>query len=75
MFVENLKQPGDKAMKYRPVGVITFATDTFEEMADIIKKVNETVHCCNENGEDMIIKYTDFDYLKRIYDEGLKENA
>ena len=49
--------------------------DTFEEMADIIKKVNETVHCCNENGEDMIIKYTDFDYLKRIYDEGLKENA
>lgn len=75
VFVENLKQPGDKAMKYRPVGVITFATDTFEEMADIIKKVNETVHCCNENGEDMIIKYTDFDYLKRIYDEGLKENA
>lgn len=72
VFVENLKQVGDKALKYRPVGVITFATKTFEEMIEIIKKVNEVVHCYDENGNDMIIKYTDFDYLRDIYEQGLR---
>lgn len=74
VFVENLKQVGDKAAKYRPVGVVTFATDTVEEMIQIIKAVNDTIHCYNENGEDMIIKYTDFDYLRRIYNEGISAN-
>lgn len=75
VFVENLKQVGDKAPRYRPVGVITFTTDTFDEMEELIKKVNNTVHCYNEKGEDMIIKYTDFEYLRRIYNEGINADA
>lgn len=74
VFVENLKQIGDRALKYRPVGVITFATKTIEEMIEIIKQINEKVHCYNEKGEDMIIKYTNFDYLRAVYREGLKGN-
>lgn len=72
VFVENLKQVGDNAQIYRPVGVITFATKTFDEMRKLIEQVNETVHCYNENGEDMIIKYTDFDYLESVYKQGLR---
>lgn len=72
VFVENLKQVGDKALKYRPVGVITFATKIFDEMVEIIQKVNDMVHCYDEHGEDMIIKYTDFDYLRKVYNEGLR---
>lgn len=72
VFVENLKQVGDKALKYRPVGVITFATKSFEEMKKIIKSVNEDVHCFDENGNDMIIKYTDFDFLEEVYELGLR---
>lgn len=72
VFVETLKQVGDKAIKYRPVGVITFATDTFDEMKQIIQQINDKVHVYNEKGEDVIIKYTDFDYLKKVYEEGLR---
>ncbi len=47
-------------------------TDTIDEMCDLIDKVNTEVAFINENGEDTIIKYTDFDYLKRVYQEGLE---
>lgn len=71
VFVETLKQVGNQAPKYRPVGVITFATKDCEEMIRLIQMVNETVHVYNEHGEDMIIKYTDFDYLREVYELGL----
>ncbi len=72
VFVETLKQVGDKTMKYRPVGVITFATKDCEEMCELIDKVNKTVSVINEKGEDVVIKYTDFDYLRKVYREGLE---
>ena len=72
VFVENLKQVGDNAPIYRPVGVVTFATKTFEEFRTLVERVNETVHCYNEEGEDIIIKYTDFEYLRSIYEKGLR---
>ncbi len=71
VFVETLKQIGDFAPIHRPVGVITFATENCEEMCKLIQKVNDTVQVCNEKGEDMVIKYTDFDFLKKVYREGL----
>lgn len=71
VFVETLKQVGDKALKYRPVGVITFATEDCEEMCRLIDMVNKTVSVINEHGEDVIIKYTDFDYLREVYKKGL----
>ena len=68
----SIESIGDNAPIYRPVGVVTFATKTFDEFKTLVKKVNETVHCYNEEGEDMIIKYTDFHYLKDIYEKGLR---
>lgn len=73
VFVETLKQVGDSIIKYRPVGVITFATETFDEMKELVEKVNDIVHVYNEDGEDVIIKYTDFDYLRSEYEKGLAE--
>lgn len=71
VFVETLKQVGDEIIKYRPVGVITFATGNCEQMCELIDMVNRTVRVLNEDGEDVVIKYTDFDYLRRMYEEGL----
>lgn len=71
VFVETLKQVGNQAQKYRPVGVITFATKDCEEMIQLIQMVNDSVHVYNEYGEDMVIKYTDFEYLREVYALGL----
>ena len=40
-------------------------------MCELIDKVNREVSFYNEKGEDTVIKYTDFDYLKKVYAEGL----
>lgn len=71
VFVECLHHVGDTIIKYRPLANISFTTDTIEEMCELIDKVNKEVAFYNEKGEDTVIKYTDFDYLKRVYAEGL----
>lgn len=71
VFVECLHQVGEKIIKYRPLCNISFTTDTIDEMCDLIDMVNKEVAFINEHGEDTIIKYTDFDYLKKIYQDGL----
>ena len=58
-------------MKCTVLHNISFTTDTIEEMCELIDKVNKEVAFYNEKGEDTVIKYTDFDYLKRVYAEGL----
>lgn len=71
VYVETLKEIGDNIIKYRPVGNVVFSSRNIEEMCNMIKRINDTVHVYNENGEDVIIKYTDFDYLNKVYSEGL----
>lgn len=72
VFVENLNKIGEELHPYTSAGMITFSTDGIEDMCKIIDSINKTVKCINEKGEDMIIKYTDFDYLKKVYYEGLE---
>lgn len=55
----------------RTVGVITFTSEDIDEMINNIKMINETVSVKDAEGEDMIIRYTDFDYIKKIYFDGL----
>lgn len=69
---ETLKQIGDSIIKYRPVGNVMFTCEDIDETCAMIQKVNDSIHVYNENGEDVIIKYTDFDYLKKVYYEGLE---
>ena len=38
----------------------------------MIDKINRTVKIIDETGEDIIIKYDQFDYLKGIYQAGLE---
>lgn len=70
-FINVHRRVGDLVDKFSTVGVITFSSENCEEMCRKIDEVNKMVHLINEHGEDMIIKYTDFDYLKRVYAEGL----
>lgn len=72
VFVECLHNIGDTIIQYRPMCNISFTTETIDEMCALIDKVNKEVAFINEKGEDTVIKYTDFDFLKRVYKEGLE---
>lgn len=69
--VETLHDIGDYIEKYRPYGNVLFTTDTIDGMCHLIDFVNKNLKVINENGEDMIIKYTNFDYLKKVYQNGI----
>lgn len=72
VFVECLHDLGDMIKKYDFVCNISFTTDTIDEMCAMIDKVNREVAFFNEKGEDTVIKYTDFDFLRKVYQEGLE---
>lgn len=58
--------------KYKSMGTITYTANDCDELCKMIEFVNDTVRVIDENGEDLIIKYTNFDYLKKVYREGLE---
>lgn len=72
VIIDFRAQIGDKLKKYTSLGNILFTTDNCEQMCEVIDLVNKTVSVMNEKGKDVVIKYTDFDYLKRVYQEGLE---
>ena len=57
---------------YRAVGTITYTANNIDEFCEMIQFVNDTVHVYDENNKDLIIKYTNFDYLRKVYQEGLE---
>lgn len=71
--VETLNAVGSKLAKYRPFGNVMFTCNSIDELCDTIDMVNKTVKVFDSEGNDMIIKYTDFDYLKKIYYKGVNE--
>lgn len=64
---------GDTVTKYHAIGNIMFTSDSVDEMCDTIDFINRTISIKNELNEDVIIRFTDFDTLKRANNEGLKE--
>ena len=70
--VDSLAAVGDDIRVYGPLGCILFDCDDCEETIRMIQKVNDTVHIRNTDGEDVLIYYTDFDYLRQMYREGLE---
>lgn len=70
--LEFRRQVGEKEDIYRPLGTITLQTNNCDELCEIIDKINKTFKVLDENGDDVTIKYTDFENLKRIYKEGLE---
>lgn len=72
-LVESLAQAGDCITVHRSLGNIMFASQNCEKMCRTIEKINQTVHIINTEGEDVIIHYDNFAYLKHLYQKGLRE--
>lgn len=70
--VEMRRNVGDKEDIYRPLGSITFTSENCNELAKMVDLINRTVHVYDENGEDVIIKFTNMDKVKKIYLNGLE---
>ena len=69
----SLNQVGSHMAVHRPVGVFTFTAGDIEGMLDKIDTINRTISVYDDYGDDMIIRYTDFDYMRTIYKNGLEE--
>ena len=72
MTVDSLAAVGDTIRPFGPVGCILFTCDDAESTFDLIRRVNDTVRVTNTDGENVLIYYDDFDYLRRVYQEGLE---
>lgn len=66
---------GEHFQKHRPLGVVGINADTIDEFCEKIAEINRTITFLDENGEDVIIRYTDFDYLKMRYYQGIHYNG
>lgn len=69
----SLYQVGEEFSIHRPLGVIGIYAENCEEFCNKIIKINNTISIIDENGSDVIIRYTNVDYLKCNYKKGLEE--
>ena len=65
---------GESFVEHRPLGVVTVAAENCEDFCEKIDRINKTISITDESGEDVIIRYTDFDYLRKTY-KGAAKNA
>lgn len=64
---------GDSYGFHRSIGVLTFSADGIDEILEMLQKVNDSLIIKNEKNEDVFIKYTNFDFLRKVYKKGLAE--
>ena len=62
---------GENFVEHRPLGVVTVSADDCEDFCKKIDYINKTISITDENGEDVIIRYTDFEYLRKTYKEAM----
>lgn len=72
--VDAVPMVGDKITKYHSIGNVMFTSDNVEDMCDMIAYINKAISIINDKGEDVIIRFTNFDLLRQMYQEGLAEN-
>lgn len=68
----SLHSVGEDFPVHRPVGVVGISADDCDSLCNKIEQINVAISILDENGENMIIRYTDFDYLKENYRKGLE---
>lgn len=64
---------GDYRAIYGRTITIQFSSADCDELCEKVKMINQLIEIKNENGEDMLIRFTDFDTLKDAYRQSLAE--
>jgi hypothetical protein len=58
---------GDEIGLNRPLGNILFSAKDCDDMCSMIQRINQEVALLNEDGENILLQYTDFEALKQRY--------
>lgn len=64
-YVDCVKIAGDEIKQYSGIGIVGFATEDIAETIDLIQRVNDTVSIIDDNGNDVLIRFTDFAQLEK----------
>lgn len=67
------KEVGDSFRQYQYMFAVNFVSENPEEMIALVERINRTVKMEDEDGNDVLIYYTDFETMRRMYAEGLAE--
>ena len=63
-----LYHAGESFPAHMPLGVVSVVAEDCEDFCRKLKEINETISITDESGEDVIIRYTDFDSLRKTYE-------
>lgn len=63
-----IAKEGAPFSQYQSMVIIVFTAENKEEMFDMVRKLNETVHIYDENNKDALIYYDDFDTICALVD-------
>lgn len=72
VYIGQWKGVDDEVHQYTSMATICFSNENIEDTCNMIDKINRTVKFLNDKGEDIIIKYTEFDFLKQMYQNGIE---
>lgn len=64
---------GDAVRKHGHIGTFAFVAEDCSQMCNVINEINHTVKVIDETGKDLMIRYTDFEYITDVYSKGLSE--
>jgi len=64
------KRTGDTFNQYQYMFMVNFVADDHETMIELVQKINKTVKMEDENGNNVLLYYDDFDTMRRMYLEG-----
>lgn len=60
---------GDEFTEHQYLFTFSFTRSSAEKICELIEKINNTVYAYDKNGNDVVLKYTDFSTFKKIYND------
>jgi biotin carboxylase len=73
VVVDLPKRKGGKVVEYANMGLIRIYGNNIEEVVEKLKKVNELFSVKDASGENLFIRFTDYDSIKSDFMQGLKQ--
>lgn len=73
VVIDMPKREGDSVRKNVNMGIVKIFGKDCDEMCDTIKKVNELLSITDKEGNNLFIRYTDFETLRKEYKEGIRQ--
>ncbi len=67
------KRKGGKVTYHMCIGLVRFYADNVNELVNIMKKVNDVFSIKNDKGENMFIRFTNYEEVINEFKEGMKD--